>query len=91
MKQRFKQWTESTEYILSIADAGNLSDIIILKKRLKSNFQKLRSQVQKIKKAEYASIQIDCFTNNRHMRIKHDCYESWKLYVKKYMMAKRFI
>ena len=41
LRQRFKQWVGSAEYILSVSDAATLADKIFKRRRLRNNFNKL--------------------------------------------------
>lgn len=53
LRQRFKQWVGSTEYIVSVEDAATLGDKIIQKRRLRNNFQKFLGKVREMKRQDH--------------------------------------
>lgn len=73
-KKRFHQWVNSVQYILSIADAGNLSEKVILKRRLRNNFMKLMQKTKMSTRAERIQARVDWFNKKRAHNTSNDCY-----------------
>jgi hypothetical protein len=91
MKKRFTQWVNNVHYILSIADAGDLAQKIIVRRRLRNNLAKLRAQVKKVKRAEHIEEKVNWFRETRARNSSNDCFQSWRLFVKRFKLAKRFL
>mmetsp|Transcript_21292 Transcript_21292/g.32956 ORF Transcript_21292/g.32956 Transcript_21292/m.32956 type:complete len:168 (+) Transcript_21292:1109-1612(+) len=91
MKQRFKQWVGSTEYILSVGDAGSLAEKIILKRRLRNNFMKYYRQMKQLRRFEHVNKRLEWFSNTRSSTTKNDVYQSWRLFIRRRVNAKKFL
>jgi uncharacterized protein YutD len=91
LRQRFNQWIKSSEYILSIADAATLGDKIMQRRRLRNNFNKLRKQVQAMQRVDHIQKRVAWFISVRQAACKNDCYQSWRLWVKRFKQAKKFL
>ena len=74
LRQRFKQWVSSSEYILSIEDAANLGDKIFKRRRLRNNFNKLWSKVKALRRVDHIEKRVAWFCENRANATKNDCY-----------------
>jgi hypothetical protein len=91
LRQRFKQWVSSSEYILSIADGATLGAKIMHRRRLRNNFNKLKKQVKALQRVEHIEKRVAWFMGVRKGANKNDCYQSWRLWVKKWRLAKKFL
>lgn len=74
MRHRFKQWVNSTEYIVGIEDGAALGHKIIQKRRLRNNFQKFLQKVNEIKRFEHIEKKTAWFTQTRAGATKNDCF-----------------
>ena len=91
LRQRFNQWVKSSEYILSIADGATLGDKLVKRRRLRNNFNKLKKQIKAIQRAEHIQKRVAWFMGVRGSAAKNDCYQSWRLWMKKIKLAKKFL
>lgn len=91
LKQRFKQWVASSEYILSIEDGANLGDKIVKRRKLRNNFNKLCEKVKALQRVEHVEKRVAWFSQTRATATKNDCYQSWRLFLKKQQLAKKFL
>lgn len=91
MKKRFHQWVASTEYILNIDEGCARGAKLMEKIKLKNNFYRYRDQVQKCKRGEQVNKRMDWFTATRSQTLTSDLFQTWKLYVKQYKMAKKLL
>jgi hypothetical protein len=91
MRYRFKQWVAGTEYILGIQDGAVLGAKIMARRRLRNNFQKWLGQVKAGRRSEHIARKADWFTGTRAATSTNDCYQSWRLFVKKHKLAKKFL
>lgn len=91
LRQRFNQWVKSSEYILSIADGAALGDKLVKKRRLRNNFNKLKRQVKAMQRVDHINKRVAWFMGVRASASKNDCYQSWRLWMKKYKLAKKFL
>lgn len=91
MKQRFKQWVGSTEYIVGVQDAAELGAKIMARRRLRNNFNKYLRKVREVKRLEHIQNRVAWFNQTRSAATANDCYQSWKLYIKRSKLAKKFI
>ena len=48
-------------------------------------------QVNQTKRLEHVVNRLDWFTNMRNSRVKNDVYQSLKLFVRRHIMAKKFL
>ena len=74
MRQRFKQWVNSTEYILNISDAASKGAKIMSKRRLRNNFNKWLDKVKSLRRAEHIEKKVAWFTNTRANVSSNDCF-----------------
>ena len=91
MRQRFRQWVGGTEYIVGIQDGAELGAKIMAKRRLRNNFQKYLAKVREVKRLEHIQKRVAWFNQTRDGATTNDCYQSWKLYIKRHKLAKKFI
>lgn len=91
MRQRFRQWVGGTEYIVGIQDGAELGAKIMAKRRLRNNFQKYLAKVREVKRLEHIQKRVAWFNQTRDGTTTNDCYQSWKLYIKRHKLAKKFI
>jgi hypothetical protein len=91
LRQRFKQWVNSSQYILSIADGATLGAKIMYRRRLRNNFNKLKKQVKALQRVEHIQKRVAWFIGVRQSASKNDCYQSWRLWVKNWRLAKKFL
>lgn len=61
------------------------------RRRLRNNFQKWLGKVKAIRRAEHIARKADWFTDTRSSTSKNDCFQSWRLFVKKHKLAKKFL
>lgn len=61
------------------------------KRRLRNNFQKWLGKVKAMRRAEHIEKKAFWFTNVRAGTSKHDCFQSWRLFVKQHKLAKKFL
>ena len=91
MRKRFKQWAASAEYIVSVEGAAALGAKIMQKRRLRNNFQKYLQKVKEQRRLEHVQKKFSWFSETRAAASKNDCYQSWKLFIKKQRTAKKFL
>lgn len=91
MKQRFRQWVGSVEYIVGIQDGAELGAKIMTRRRLRNNFNRYHHKVKELKRLEHIEKRVAWFNETRNNNTKLDSYQSWKLYIKQYKLAKKFI
>ena len=91
MRQRFRQWVGSTEYIVGVQDAAELGAKVMAKRRLRNNFNKYLAKVREVKRLEHIQKRVTWFNQTRNAATINDCYQSWKLYIKRHKLAKKFI
>jgi hypothetical protein len=66
MKQRFRQWVASTEYIVGIQDGAELGAKIMNRRRLRNNFHKFLRKVKENKRLEHISKRVSWFNGTRN-------------------------
>jgi hypothetical protein len=91
MRQRFKQWVASTEYILGVQAGAELGAKVMARRRLRNNFMKLLSKVKELRRLEHIEKKVAWFSDTRAGATSNDCFQSWRLYVKRYKLAKKFL
>lgn len=91
LRQRFKQWVGSTEYIVSVEDAATLGAKIVHKRRLRNNFHKYLGKVKEQKRLEHVQKKLSWFSSTRAGSMTNDCYQSWREYVRRHKLAKKFL
>ena len=91
MRQRFKQWVGSTEYIVSVEDGAGMAGKIMQKRKLRNNFNKYLAKVKELKRLEHVEKKTAWFTQTRAGTSKVDVFQSWMLFVKRHKMAKKFL
>lgn len=91
LRQRFKQWVASSEYIISVEDGAVLGAKIMTKRRLRNNFNKYLNQVKAHRRAEHIENRVKWFQETRAKATKNDCYQSWRLFLRKQSLAKKFL
>ena len=91
MKKRFKQWVASTEFILNVEEGAELGAKIMARRRLRNNFAKYLAKVREIKRLEHIQKKVSWFSETRSQTTTNDCYQSWRLFVKRHKMAKKFL
>lgn len=74
MKQRFKQWIASTEYIVGVQDAAELGAKIMARRRLRNNFHKYLAKVREAKRLEHIENRVTWFNKTRNAATTNDCY-----------------
>lgn len=74
LRQRFKQWVNSSEYILSIEDAATLADKIFKRRRLRNNFNKYWEKIKAMRRADHINKRVAWFRETRENATKNDCY-----------------
>ena len=91
MRQRFKQWVASTEYILGVQGGAELGAKVMARRRLRNNFMKFLAKVKELRRLEHIEKKVAWFGGTRGATCKNDCFQSWRLYVKRYKLAKKFL
>jgi hypothetical protein len=91
LRQRFKQWVNSSEYIISIEDASKLGDKIFKRRKLRNNFNKLLLKTKALRRVDHIEKRVAWFCETRANATKNDCYQSWILFTRKMKLAKKFI
>lgn len=91
LRQRFKQWVASSEYIISIEDGAKLGDKIFKKRRLRNNFNKYCEKIKAMRRADHINKRVQWFRETRENTCKNDCFQSWRLYMRKTQLAKKFL
>jgi hypothetical protein len=61
------------------------------RRRLRNNFQKWLRQVKALRRAEHIAKKAGWFTDTRGETSKNDCFQSWRLFVKRHKLAKKFL
>ena len=91
MKQRFRKWVGSVEYIVGIQDGAELGAKVMARRRLRNNFHKYHRKVKELKRYDHIIKRVQWFNETRSATTMNDCYQSWRLYIKRYKLAKKFI
>lgn len=91
MKQRFRQWVGSVEYIVGIQDGAELGAKVMARRRLRNNFNKYHRKCKELKRFDHIMKRVQWFNETRNYTTTNDCYQSWRLYIKRYKLAKKFI
>ena len=91
MRQRFKQWVGSTEYILNIAEGAARGHKLMEKRRLRNNFMRYLAKVKELRRLEHINKRVSWFSDTRSATATNDVFQSWRLYVKQNQTAKRFL
>jgi len=61
------------------------------RRRLRNNFLKWLEQVKALRRVEHIGKKVGWFTETRGVTSKVDCFQSWRLYIKRYKLAKKFL
>ena len=60
-------------------------------RKLRNNFQKLKLKVKATKRGEHINKRLDWFSNTRGTATLNDCLQSWRLFVRRQKLAKKFL
>ena len=61
------------------------------KRKLRNNFNKLKEKVAAVKRAEHIHKRLNWFGQTRASATLNDCLQSWRLFVKRHKLAKKFL
>lgn len=61
------------------------------RRRLRNNFNKYHRKVKELRRFDHIIKRVQWFGETRSRTTKNDCYQSWRLYIKRYKLAKKFI
>ena len=91
VRARFKRWVANCKYHLSVSDAALLAGKIVYKRRLRNNFQHFLKQVKAMNRNEHINKRLDWFSGTRSRASLNDVLQSWRLFVKRHKLAKKFL
>ena len=74
MRQRFKQWVASTEFILNVQTGAELGAKIFARRRLRNNFVKYLSKVKELRRLEHIQKKVTWFSETRAGTCRNDCF-----------------
>jgi hypothetical protein len=74
MKQRFKQWVASTEFIIKVQSGAELGAKVFDRRRLRNNFNKYLAKVKEARRLEHIEKKVEWFAGTRAAACKNDCY-----------------
>ena len=74
MRHRFKQWVNSTEYIINVESGAERGAKIMAKRRLRNNFMKYLAKVKELRRLEHISKKVSWFGETRAGAGKNDCF-----------------
>ena len=91
IRARFKRWVANCQYHLSIDDGAAKAAKIVYKRRLRNNFQHFLKQVKAMNRNEHINKRLDWFSGTRSRASLNDVLQSWRLFVKRHKLAKKFL
>ena len=74
MRQRFKQWVNSTEYIINIQEGAERGAKLMQKRKMRNNFNKYLDKVKELRRLEHIQKKSKWFTEVRGTTCLNDCF-----------------
>jgi len=91
LKYRWQQWVVNIKYQQDKEDGFELAEKIFKKRKLRNNFNKYLAKTKELRRVENVRKRCDWFVQTRSKQSLHDCYQSWRLYIKRQKLAKKVL
>lgn len=91
LKYRWQQWVANIKYQQDKEDGFELAEKIFKKRKLRNNFNKYLAKTKELRRVENVRKRCDWFVQTRSKQSQHDCYQSWRLYIKRQKLAKKVL
>ena len=76
---------------MTVSDAAARGAKVMQKRRMRNNFNKWLDKVKSMRRADHIASKVQWFTNTRSNTSANDCFQSWRLYIRRYKLAKKFL